>query len=475
MPLSLETDTAIRAAGHVAKSWFPINKNNLEQIRSGLSTGRYNKSAMIADIKSDASLYLLCVRKLAQMAKDGGLGGLTPSELIENAEFETLSTIISSPIESDVTHKFSTMSDVQAARLMESVLSASTVEALSTTRNVDGDLGYSCALLRQLGLTLIAWNYPHVYRRALENAGITNTNLESEIQKVLGFTPSSLAILVTKDWNLSPIVSEVMISSENQQISAKAADIIELCKIGEALARANDPENYPSALQDWNNAEEAIENLLGRNQMDSIREIIVRNLRAYAEAAPKLFRIPTTENIPTKICSLEYSKKLLTKNDYIDQCTPLLKMQLKELYTSFSANEISRDSVHKLVKDIIPSAGFERGCIFMFEPSSNSLVPVLKIGAMPENLCGVVTLDQSVSRENTIAVGFYSQNIVKQTKLSKDGLIEATWFCGALGETNRTGVLYLEAGPNLLAKADAAPQVYFMAIKKCLADCLGLR
>jgi hypothetical protein len=475
MPLSLETNTAARAAGHVAKSWFPINRNNLEQIRSGLSTGRYNKSAIIADIKSDASLYLLCVRKLAQMAKDGGFGGLTPSELIENAEFETISTIISSPIESDINHKFSTMSDVQAARLMESVLSASTVEALSNTKNLDGELGYSCALLRQLGLTLIAWNYPHVYRRALENSGITNTNLESEIQKVLGFTPSSLAVLVTQEWNLSPLVSEVIGNSENNQISTKAADILELCRIGEALARANDPENYPSALQDWNTAEEEIEKLLGRNQMDSIRELIARNLRAYSDAAPKLFRIPTTENIPSKICSLEYSKKLLTKNDYIEKCSPLLKMQLKELYASFAANEISRDSVHKLVKEIIPSAGFERGCIFMFEPSSNSLVPVLKIGAMPEHLCGVVTLDQTVSRENTIAVGFYSQNIVKQTKLTKDGVVEATWFCGALGETNRTGVLYLEANSSLMTKADTAPQSYFMAIKKCLADCLGLR
>lgn len=478
MPTTSEIESAARIAGHVNRNWFPINQTNLEGIRASIKAERYNKQTLVQDIKCDASLYLLCVKKLACMARDGGIKELSPDELIENAEMATLSTMINSDLESEVRHPIYAMSDIQAARLKESVLSASTVEALARTRKLDGELGFSCALLRQLGLTLIAWNYPHVYRKALETSGLLKTNLESEIQKILGVSPASLAIMITKDWNLSPTVNQVIgadIQTGFSRLSDQARSIVELCKIGEALARANDPENYPSALKDWNIAEESIERLLGIRGMDLVRENISKNLRAYRGVSPEMFAVATVENMASKICAAEYAKNLLQRNEAINKCAPLLKAQLKELYSTFSANEIVRDSVHKLVRQIIPDSGFARGCIFMFEPSSNSLVPVLKIGIPPEEINGVISLQSSETAPRIITESFKSSDIIENIKTAPDGTIETVWLAGTLGNEQRTGVIFLEASSILMAKAEDAPLAYFKAIRQTLTDCLGLK
>ncbi len=478
MPLNMNTDQTARVAGHVAKNWFPVNTTHLSEIRAGIAKGAYSKNSLLLDIKSDIALYTLCVRRLAQMAHDGGIGGLTPVELFNHAELDTLTALVNSNIDSEIHLKLQSGSDVQAGRLKASLISATTAEIIVNANSISSELGFSCAVLRQLGLTLIAWNYPHVYRRALENSGIVGTTLESEIQKVLGFTPANLALNIIKDWNLSPVINEVL-SEQNSDggniLSDVATSVIEACRIGESLARANDPENYPSALHDWNTAEEAIEKTLGQKGMIKVRETIARNLRAYATASPKTFSIPAAENIPNRICRFEYSKKLASKNTFLEGCSPLLKMQLRELYSTFTINEIARDSIQKLIRDIIPGAGFERGCIFMFEQSSNSLIPVLKIGAIPEELSKNISLKDTGAKDNYIVSGYLSTNTVKHVKKNEYGEVENTWFCGGLGEEKRTGVLYLEASNSLISRSETNPEVQFLAIKQCLADCLAIK
>ena len=478
MPLTLDTNPAEKVAGHVAQNWFPVNKAHLAEIREGLLQGAYSKSSLILDIKSDIGLYTLCIRRLAQMASDGGVGGLTPVELFNHAELETLSALVTSDIDRDIHHKLQTASDVQVGRLKETMLSATTAEALVEAQSISAELGFSCAVLRQLGLTLIAWNYPHVYRRALENSGILNTNLESEIQKILGFTPAGLAVAITKDWNLAPIIKEILTEQSADGtgiLSELASNVVEACKVGEALARANDPDNYPSALHDWNTAEEAIEKSLGNKGMIKIRETITRNLRAYANSFPKTFSIPAADNIPNKICNTEYTKKLLTKNEYLNKCSPLLRMQLRELYAEFTPNEIARDSIQKLVRDIVPAAGFQRGCIFMYEQSTHSLVPVLKIGAVAESMVGTISLKEPISKENLVAAGYLASTVIQKAQRTPEGIIESTWYSGGLGTDKRTGVLLLEASSSLLGRSEINPENLFMAIKLCLADCLGIK
>jgi hypothetical protein len=478
MTTTNEIESASRIASHVTKNWFPLNRANLEVIRASIKADRYNKESLVQDIKCDASLYLLCVKKLAHMARDGGIKDLTPNELIQNAEVETLSSMINSNLESEAPHQMQSMSDIQAARLKEAMVSASTAEALARSKKCDSDLGFSCALLRQLGLTLIAWNYPHVYRRALETAGLLKTNLESEIQKILGVSPSSLAVIVTKDWNLSSTVNQVMgadTQSGFTRLADNAQNIVDLCRIGEALARANDPENYPSALKDWNNAEDSIERLLGVQGMAIIRDNIAKNLRAYRGISMERFSVATVETMASKICTTEYCKNLLQRNEAINKCSPILKSQLKELYSSFSANEIMRDSVHKLVRQIIPDSGFTKGCIFMYEPSSNSLVPVLKIGTPPEAINRVVSLQGIQTNPQIITESFQRDEIVENIKTSEDGSIETVWLAGTLGKQQKTGVIFLEASKSLMAKGDDAPLSYFTALRQTLSDCLGLK
>lgn len=484
MPISQGTSSADSVAQHVAEAWFPINKANLEEIRNSIRNDRYAGRVinLIPDLKTDSSLYLLCVRKLAELAQGGGKKQISPGELFRNTEYETLKQILMSDLEGASNHKLDSMTDIQAARLREGLISASSAEVLAEKSSIDPELGFSCALLRQLGLTLIAWNYPHVYARALQSLTPTSSRLDLEIQKILGFSPTTLAVHVTKDWSLAPAVRQIMgedlkntpveMTSDERTI---AENLSRLCGIGEALARANDPENYPTALGDWEKAEAAIKKELGSEGMQSIRELINQNLRAYARRSPIAFTLPVADNLPALISSSNFARKLLEDNKYIEQCPPLLKLQIKELYSTFSPTEISRDSVHKLVKDIIPSAGFERGCVFMLEPASLTLAPVLKIGDISDARTSPIRISAMNLDSNPVATAFRCTTPIKQSEISQDGATQIITYSGSLGSVQKAGVIYLEVSDRLLLKPKSNPELYFKAIRQCLNHCLGLR
>src|SRR5262249_37415849 len=151
--------------------------------------------------------------------------------------------------------------ELQALRFRESLLSASAAEILASKNAIDPEDGFSCGLLRQLGLTLIAWNYPRVYNRAMECI-TPNEGLDFQLQKVLGFSPSLLGLTFAQRWNLSDEIL-VALGDRKKRFSVSASErsdsgaqhvgemLSKICEVSEALARANDPEHYPTALRDW--------------------------------------------------------------------------------------------------------------------------------------------------------------------------------------------------------------------------------
>ncbi len=482
-----EISTSVdNAADHVSKAWYPINKDLLDEIRSALKEGRYDGriDPLVQDLKADASLYLLCLKKLSSLIDQAKAenGNLTPPKVFRQVGFGACQEVLLSDLDKDIPHRFENISELQAARVKECVVSASASEILAQDSAIDPELGFSCALLRQLGMTLIAWNYPHVYSRALQGLTPESNDLDLAIQKILGFSPSMLATSVAKRWGLSPMICKVIgeesiakteapIDQENLAVSIT---LEKLCKIGEALARANDPEHYPSAMSDWENAESAIKTILGPNGIMTIQAKVEENLRAYAKRSPESFIIKITNDFKDKIENSNFAKKLLEENKYVELCPPLLKLQIKELYSSFSPHEISRNSIQKLTKDIIPCAGFDRGCVFMLEPATMSLVPLLKFGGLPENRTATVKVSAMNLDSNPVATAFRCNSPIKQIETLPDGT-QAITLSGVLGVSQKVGVLYLEVSERLKSKTKADPELYFKAIKQCLSHCLSLR
>ena len=178
------------------------------------------------------------------------------------------------------THQLSEATPLQAQRVQHAMISASTAETLAECEELPADLGFTSGVVRQLGLTLIAFNYPHVYARAVAKLA-DGVDLEQTLSKVLGFSPTMLGISLGRKWGLAPELQLAMGDTqrwtESDVVDDVAARLVKVCQVGEALARANDPEHYPSALSDWTTAENEITAYLGPGGMQKVRARIEHN------------------------------------------------------------------------------------------------------------------------------------------------------------------------------------------------------
>jgi len=478
------------AVTHCNQSWFPINPDLLAKIQASLRSGHYDNGTndLIVDLKKDFSLFIYTIKKLLENrnAKGTKLPEQTPIELIESAKLEELAAVLSVSEGSVSSHKFLESNELQATRLKHSMISATVTELLADYKELDSDLGFSAALFRQLGLTLIAWNYPHVYKRAI-GALKPGEKLDLAISKVLGFSPSMLGVSLAKQWGLSTDIRVCMGDSQAKEELKKSggSSVIgetfeTLCKVGEALARASNPDQYPSAKHDWSEAKTELEATLGADAFKILRDKLDENCRYYAKLSPEVFNFPT-EIIPKPKVStpttnpLSKSKRdLLKENQYLKHCPLELQEQLKELYAEIDGATISRGCIDKIAKQIIPQTGFIRGCIFLIEPDSLSLVPRLNIGMAAPGHFRAVNYQAASSEFDPIVAAFRCQYpIMEENVLVNEDTV--SYVAGALGERQKAGVLYLEIGQELLSNRNINILIIYKALRQALCDCLNLR
>ena len=493
-----------RAFRHVSNGWLPPQKEVLEKVRCHLNAGKYDehRERLTSDLKEDFALYMYCLRELsAAIEKERSEGArfrdpqetggqkLTPHEIFERASFETLKSILLKPDSEISSHSISDMSDLQARRFRESIISASAAEVLAGRNAIDPEMGFSCGLLRHLGLTLIAWNYPRVYSRAMESI-TQNEGLDYQLQKVLGFSPSLLGLSFARKWNLSEDIllalgdrrkrNQVgsaparLVAEKSESSSKQVGELLcKICEVSEALARANDPEHYPTALRDWEEAEEAIAAQLGPQGIQLIFDKAQDHCKQYLKNAPELQGFTETTVLKERIVDSQYAAAKLEKNIHLKSCPPELKDKLTKLYFQLKPNKILKKNIRTLVFEIIPAAGFLRGCIFMLEPASRLLAPSIKLGEMPADRCRPIKLSSALSHFDLVSSAFSLKSPLREEGVSRDGRKTLMMAC-SIGQAASMGVLYLETAENFAADIGADPMPVFRAIRQTLCDCLNL-
>lgn len=471
------------ACNHVLERWFPVNQTVLDKIRTDLSKDIYGTDvdALIAELRGDFALLFYCVKELSGSETSKEHQPVSnPIQLLRQAGVTGLKKILEKN-SSFSTHSFKNITQTQAKRIQEAMLSATVAESVCGKADVNPELGFSCALLRQLGLTLIAWNYPHVFIRGLTSLQNSKQHsLDVALHKVLGFSPTMLGAAIAQRWNLG---SEIRLAAGDPTIAANAnisavergsaETLAKICKVGEALARAGDPERYPSALSDWKEAEVGIQRYLGPSGLKQIEDRLKDNLKNYVELNPNLFNLSITPENETKIKSSAFSRDLIRANHYVQKCPPLLQAQLTELYQSLVPGQISREHLDRLVHEVFPCAGFDTGCVFMLDPYSMILTPMLKIkDPLLPHLHSVKVTGNDPST-NPIVTAFNCGTPIKGEDVSERGAM-VPFIAGTIGVKQKSGVLYVEITDRLRAKAQADPLLHFKAIRQCLNDCLGL-
>jgi hypothetical protein len=444
--------------------WFPADPALLDRVRTGLTSGSYDLEVLIQEIRDDFALFTFCLKGLArQLARENiqPPQGTSPVEILRWAGLDRLRAIFQSDDDAISFHDLRELSDFQAARLKEALVAASAAEALAEHSAIDPAVGYSTALLRQLGLTLIAWNYPALYRRSLSAQG--TEGLDEVLSRALGFTPALLGATIMQDWPLSETVQTAVTEPNRQRRTAPPSRLEHICRIGELLARANDPERNPSAPDDWIAARREIQSTLGLHGLELIRARTTTHTRHYADLdIVELHDLSTLD--PARRVHLHTGAELLRANVAVKHCPPILARKIRDLYANIVPGKINRANINTLVREIIPSAGFSAGAVYIIDPVEPRLLPRLKIGEPRLRQLVPLSLNRST---DPLLTAFECFAPIQAS--STEGL---AILAGGLGGEQRAGVLYLEfpeiigGGQRLLGP--------FKAIRQALNDCLGL-
>ncbi|MCO6431861.1 MAG: HDOD domain-containing protein [Deltaproteobacteria bacterium] len=464
-----------RAHQHVSALWFPPNPQLLSRIKDGLQSGAYDLdiSFLFSELRTDFALFTFCLRELARSLKEDQVTippGCRPYALFELAGLDRIKKVLSVDSERISAHVPDDMSEDQALRLQFAMISASTAEVLSQEKEIDSELGFSCALLRQLGYTLIAWNYPSVYQRCLASLQ-SKKDFDLVLTEALGFSPQLLALSIVGEWGLSSEINGALADIESNPKEI-AGTLSKICEIGEALARANDPEHYPSAAKDWDLVKSEVESTIGFDGMKLIQDRVRQNCENYVALLPEMFAQVENINPDTQIHQF-LENSLFRNNQFVKHCPPRLRKKFKDLYALIQPGAVSKEGLQLLLKEVVPFAGFNGGYVYTLDPGTMALVPRTKVGLVIAKRMEPVPYENGSAHSDPILTAYGCSAPIVQMIEQDCGPQPLAFMAGALGSEKKIGVLYLELPEELLNDKDANMLLNYKAIRQALNDCLN--
>lgn len=470
-----------RARQHVSSMWIPVNPNVLSKIQNGIAEGRYDLGYefLVDDLKADLGLFFFCLRELSNLLQRENIpfSLSRPAELLNAAGYERIQSVLGIDPRNISRHSIDAINPAQAAQVQLALTSATATEMLVERSRGEGDFGFLSALLRQLGLTLVAWNYPTVFERAM--GSITEqTDLDSTLSSMLGFSPVLLASSLVRTWGGSSelvyvVGGDLALSdlelARRETIHETVGDLAELCRVGESLARANDPEHYPTARTDWESARGELVRRLGNDALVQIRERLSDYCEAYRILQPELFA-RSSDLSPEKHIHEKSERDLLRSNRYVDLCPLALKRRLRDFYGWLPHSPSSRDAVSHFLRTVLPLTGFSAGCVYTLDAGTMELIPRLKFGEVKLRALTPLKYDGlALSKDSVLGAYHAPAPFVSRTDDS-----EHAFVVGVLGDERKMGVLYFELPAQALDSDEFDYLNIFKAIRQVFHDCLGI-
>ena len=471
-----------RGVHYAEQTWLPINESAARAIRAGFQDGRYesNHSEFLSDLSRDPALYLFCLRKRAQQEKardrERPEPWHSPEELLGPNSAADLREILTSPLELSCPHRLNAASPEQGMTLAHASTTAAVGCSLAKRAGCSETLTTAASFLRNVGLMLIAWNYPHIHKRVLATIE-PDASLDQAFGLLLGFSPTLLGLNIARSWSLSPDVLIAMGDKMAEELAspelvARGKQLEALCQTGEAFARAMHPEHFPSADSDWRNATNEIRKILGPQGLAVVGRAVKDYLREYNCSLPEAFKIP--ERLAQEPQSAESApQESLARNRYLQSCPPALRQALEEVYQHLRSQSVSRVPLEQLITVVIPRAGFARGCVYLFDHEHSCLRPRVAIGSAQINelvpiRCGLQPLERHALVEALLS------GIPTELSASCFDGTPCDAFAGVLGGAQKTGVLYLEGGSALSNMTPQNRMGIFKALRQALNDALRI-
>lgn len=476
-----------RASKHVSSLWFPINPDVLATIRKKVADGAYQEypQSLFDDLRQDFALFTFIVKELVAIASEQNADPRVlnnPADLISWAGPQTIGELLTDDSRLPLNHLLQAISPLQASRLRETAIVASTAEVLSAHKNLNPQTGFSRGIIRETGLNLIAWNYPSLYSRVVKNL-VRGQSLDEQLSQELGFSPVMLAMRVLHS------AAATSSGEEHPTMDASWENYDRLCEIGAALARADSPETYPSAENDWKLASDYLQKTVGNVGISLIRSKAAECSEEYKQSLSGLFKSPRELNPERNIQSFK-NQSQTRRNRYINQCSIEIQSALQQLYSHLSDAQSTGEALELLIRRIIPDAGFTGGCVYLVDPTAFALMPRTVFGSVKLRSLERVMLKQAFAEQHLgafpgLANSASCEPDLAATALScaqpvierQDNLHASSGMTGmyaSLGDSKKVGVLYLEAPEATDAQGDHQTMCTFKAMRQALADALKL-
>lgn len=454
--------------------WFPGSPEAFSRLKKSVwgADSQRLPVEVVTSTTRDLSLFMYCIRELNRLIDTGAITSISeisdPLLTLSELSQSQWKLIIPITMASTSSHALAGSNEAQKDRIHGALFSATCAELIADSYEVDPTVAFSCAFLRQLGYTLIAYNYPRIYQRAL-TARPKNEGFERALSRALGFSPTMLGAAVAESWRLSLDLKGAMAPRGEPQPGEELSTLSKLCRVGELLAMAERRNSYPEAKGSWEEARQHVEAVLGPLAL----ELISCRLTDYI----KPLAIPFSAPIPTAPVQLEPSPL-----DQPDKTPPLIAERLKEIHRLFEATGSSREPIEALSQLVVGEAGFARGCVFLAEIDSGILMPRFRMGNEGGFEDGAAerrtpefrerSYDKTSESADPIVSAFKKCEVAKSDDiLIGDHLV--TYFTGPVGSTPCLGVLYLEIDSSVCSATDG--ESAFRAILQTFIDVLDLK
>lgn len=429
------------ALQHARTSWIPIQEDVLSQLEDRLTQRYYLEypEELIDDLKWDPAIYAGVLRTLSTS------GSAQRPVIVEHcgvlalhaqSEIHPLDLLMQSPLEQvhgalEATqqlgskHRFAEMELFQARVLEHVTVSTLAAETLAFAAGIDPELAYSASLLRSLGHSLTAWNFPKEYSTALLSLP-PDQPFELRLRQTVGFTPESLSSALILDWGLTrelvktvkhlqktehrPRRQELKWGfGENDDLATK---LITIAEISQSLADIVHLEHKANAIVFWPKLQQVFNELLGDYGLLLVLEQAREKLLRCSPHPISLPMPPVLTVMAERIETLEGRYAALKENSHLASMPADARRRIEQFYRTFDTGYDKSTEVIQLIEELAPLLGIAEIGILQRDNESESASPVYWYANSGKVGPRKVMLSSQFGSYRTIVTSFHIKTLV---------------------------------------------------------------
>jgi hypothetical protein len=453
-----------RVVRYVETMWLPYDRSWVRSARMRLSKGEISadSSELTDALLRDPGLFGFCLRSLP-LLENGGRSIRADERENLPALFRTLSRaewlrLLPTEVDPPTVHVFERCSHAQAVRLREISFTLSASQMFAANYETDPEVAMSCSMLRQLGMALIAWNYPTLYATAVTRPS-AQEGIDRVLTRRLGFSPAFLAITLARKWGVSARLLRGMGRRDEAQADTDPdGDRLDrLCKLGESLAMARSPQLYPDRRHDWEEGLVIAEQILGSGALEKIAARASERSAAISQILPASTVSKDRNFLPPSMVG--HPTTLQTKVLEFYQELPHLDTGV---------------ALRKLIEELAPIAGCSATAIFLADPTSGELSAEVTFereqGCAHFDIHRPVRFDMGEVDQNIVSRAFLTDMVISNDSIGSG----ETRIVAVAGRLEPGAVLYVEQAVSLLSatNTESTPRQTFELMRHIAMACI---